>query len=58
MYAADLEGTLHYADPTVAIDWPVPGDAEVHISDKDCNAKRLSEFQSPFHFDPAESAAR
>jgi dTDP-4-dehydrorhamnose 3,5-epimerase len=50
MYTPNLEGTLHYADPTVGVVWPVPHDATTHTSDKDRNAKMLADIHSPFRF--------
>lgn len=51
MYTRQLEGALHYADPTIAIDWPIPRDKTLQISDKDREAKMLADFHPPFRFD-------
>lgn len=42
-YAPESEGALHYNDPEVAIDWPLPEEA-LTLSEKDQNGARLKEL--------------
>ena len=47
VYSPEYDGGIHYT--SVGIDWP----AGLIISEKDRKLPRLSEFVSPFKFDPA-----
>jgi dTDP-4-dehydrorhamnose 3,5-epimerase len=46
-YAPAMEGGLHYADPLLAIDWPVAPSAIV-ASDKDRALPYFATFETPF----------
>jgi dTDP-4-dehydrorhamnose 3,5-epimerase len=49
-YAPELEGGLFWADPDLAVPWPVKSH-DVIISEKDARLPPLSEFISPFPYD-------
>jgi dTDP-4-dehydrorhamnose 3,5-epimerase len=46
-YAPDCEGTVHFADPDLGIDWGV-APAEAIVSDKDACAPSFADFRTPF----------
>ncbi len=46
-YAADCDGSVLWNDPDIAIDWGVDPE-NVILSNKDKNAQRFADFQSPF----------
>ncbi|WP_421704864.1 dTDP-4-dehydrorhamnose 3,5-epimerase [Aliiroseovarius sp.] len=49
-YAPDCDGALRFDDPEIGIDWGLaPGDAV--LSDKDRDAPRLADFDTPFTFE-------
>ena len=53
-YAPECDGSVHFADPHLGIDWGV-GPEEAVLSDKDAAAISFAEFQSPFAFEgPAQ----
>lgn len=45
-YAPQHERCIHWADNTLAIDWPIPKDAAPIISSKDSEGKPLSEAET------------
>jgi len=55
-YAPDLERTVAYDDPDVAIEWP---DLDLIVSERDRNAPRLAEIADglPFEWPQARSGA-
>lgn len=48
-YAPETEGSLHWDDPDIGIDWPLTG-API-LSEKDAIAPSLTDFESPFTFE-------
>jgi dTDP-4-dehydrorhamnose 3,5-epimerase len=52
-YDAELERTIAWNDPEVAIEWPMP-ESELIVSDRDSAAPRLSEIadELPFRWHP------
>lgn len=42
------EGGLMWNDPEIGIDWPVPENAELLLSEKDQHHQPLKDFESPF----------
>lgn len=46
-YAPEVDGALHWADPTLAIDWGIDPH-EAILSDKDAAAPGFAGFDSPF----------
>jgi len=55
-YAPTLEGGLHYADPLLAIDWPVAASAIV-ASDKDRALSYFATFETPFNAGKVDEVA-
>ena len=49
-YAPEAEGSMHFADPDLNINWGFPMDA-VTISDKDKVAPSFANLQSPFEYE-------
>jgi dTDP-4-dehydrorhamnose 3,5-epimerase len=49
-YAPEAEGSVHFADRDLNIDWGIPMDA-VTISDKDKMAPSFADLQSPFTYE-------
>ena len=47
VYAPDCDGTVHFADPDLAIDWGIAPKQAV-LSDKDASAPRLANWTNPF----------
>ena len=47
VYAPDCDGTVHFADPDLAIDWGIDP-AQAVLSDKDASAPRLANWTNPF----------
>lgn len=45
-YAPETEGSIHWNDPEIGIEWPLEG--EVVVSAKDADAPMLSDVDSPF----------
>lgn len=43
-YAPGDEGGIYYADPDIGIDWPVPSDMELILSDKDRKWPGISHY--------------
>lgn len=50
VYAPDCDGSVYYDDPAFDLAWQVSPDAAI-LSDKDRNAVRFAEFDSPFVFE-------
>lgn len=48
-YDAKADGAVHWASPSLAIDWPAPA-ANITLSEKDARAIDFAEFQSPFSY--------
>ncbi len=46
-YAAEHEGGIHFADPELAIDWPVAANEAV-LADRDRAFPSFRDFVSPF----------
>jgi len=51
-YAPEAEGAVHYADPDLAIDWGIDLSSAM-VSDKDAEAARFADWQSPFLWEAA-----
>ncbi|RKF13474.1 dTDP-4-dehydrorhamnose 3,5-epimerase [Roseovarius spongiae] len=49
-YAPECDGAVRWDDPDIGIDWGL-GDTTPTLSEKDANAPRLRDFQSPFRHD-------
>lgn len=49
VYAPDCDGSVYFDDPDLGIDWGVTAD-EAILSEKDKNAQRFAEFESPFTY--------
>ena len=47
-YDPSDEGCLMWNDPEIGIDWPVPENAELLLSEKDQHHQPLKDFESPF----------
>ena len=47
-YDPSDEGGLMWNDPEIGIDWPVPENAELLLSEKDQHHQPLMDFESPF----------
>lgn len=47
-YVPDCDGAVRFDDPDIGIDWSISGEAA--ISDKDANAPRWADFDSPFTY--------
>ena len=47
-YDPSDEGGLMWNDPEIGIDWPVPENAELLLSEKDQQHQPLKDFESPF----------
>ena len=47
-YDSSDEGGLMWNDPEIGIDWPVPENAELLLSEKDQHHQPLKDFESPF----------
>ena len=47
-YDPSDEGGLMWNDPEFGIDWPVPENAELLLSEKDQHHQPLKDFESPF----------
>lgn len=49
-YSPECDGAVAWDDPDIGIDWPqIAG--EVTLSDKDRNAPRLADFETPFNWE-------
>ena len=48
VYHPEDEGGLMWNDPEIGIDWPVPENAELLLSEKDQHHQPLKDFESPF----------
>jgi len=46
-YAPDCDAGVHFADPDLGVDWPVPA-GEAVLSEKDGKLPRLKDFDNPF----------
>ncbi|MEM7470542.1 MAG: dTDP-4-dehydrorhamnose 3,5-epimerase [Pseudomonadota bacterium] len=46
-YAPECDGAVHYASPTLGIDWQL-GDTQPELSGKDADAIDFADFVSPF----------
>lgn len=53
-YAPECDGGVRWNDPDIAIDWGLTGEAV--LSGKDAEAPLLADFDSPFTYDPEQSA--
>jgi dTDP-4-dehydrorhamnose 3,5-epimerase len=51
-YAAEAEGGIHFADPALAIAWPVAA-ADIIASERDRALPKLADIVSPFAMEPA-----
>lgn len=49
-YSQPHDGAVHYADPELAIDWPLAGQ-EPSLSAKDAAAQGIDGFDNPFRFE-------
>lgn len=47
-YDPSDEGGLMWNDPEIGIEWPIPENAELLLSEKDQHHQPLKEFESPF----------
>lgn len=47
LYNVESEGSIHYADPDLAISWPNMENTPL-VSDKDLNAPSFQDLESPF----------
>ena len=47
-YDPSDEGGLMWNDPEIGIDWPVPENAELLLSEKDQHHQPMKDFESPF----------
>ena len=50
VYAPECDGSVHFADPEIGIDWGIDPAAAV-VSDKDAKAPTLKEWTSPFEYE-------
>jgi len=50
VYAPDCDGSVYFDDPDLGIDWGV-STADAILSDKDRNAVKFAEFESPFTYE-------
>lgn len=50
-YAPDHDGGIRWDDPTIGIDWPLPGGVKPELSAKDAVQPLLTNFDSPFTYD-------
>lgn len=50
-YTAAHDGGLHWNDPEIDVDWPLPKDCKPHLSPKDQKQPFLHGFDSPFVYD-------
>lgn len=50
VYAPECDHTIHFADPTIGIDWGIPH-ADAILSEKDAKASGLDGFKSPFELE-------
>ncbi|MCV2877666.1 dTDP-4-dehydrorhamnose 3,5-epimerase [Sedimentimonas flavescens] len=48
-YAPECDGAIRFDDPDIGIDWGIDASQAI-LSDKDANAPRLRDFESPFVF--------
>lgn len=46
-YSPTHDGGIHFADPTIGVEWPVPADRAV-VSEKDARLPPFTGFVSPF----------
>lgn len=53
-YAPECDGSVHFADPQIGVDWGIPVEAAL-LSEKDAAAVSFSEFQSPFIYEESGS---
>ncbi|MEL7027770.1 MAG: dTDP-4-dehydrorhamnose 3,5-epimerase [Pseudomonadota bacterium] len=49
-YAPEADGAVYWADPDLAVDWGL-SEADAVVSDKDRNAVRFADFDTPFAYD-------
>ena len=49
-YAPKTEGSVHFADPQLAIDWHLGANKAV-ISDKDAEGVLFADFKTPFQYE-------
>ena len=49
-YDPSDEGGLMWNDPEIGIDWPVPENAELLLSEKDQHHQPLKDFESPLRW--------
>ena len=50
-YAPAEDGGVHWDDPAIGIDWPIPAGAVPELSPKDVKQPLLADFASPFLYD-------
>ncbi|WP_116598137.1 dTDP-4-dehydrorhamnose 3,5-epimerase [Primorskyibacter marinus] len=50
VYAPACDGTVHFADPEIGIDWGIDPASAV-LSDKDAKAPMLADWTSPFEYE-------
>lgn len=50
LYAPQSDGGIHWSDPDIGIDWPLPAGGAI-LSEKDLVLPRLKDFDSPFAYD-------
>lgn len=53
VYAPDCDGGVHFADPTLAIDWGIAPEMAI-LSGKDAKAQSFADFDSPFTYEPPQ----
>jgi dTDP-4-dehydrorhamnose 3,5-epimerase len=49
-YAPEHDSGILWSDPLLAIDWPIPANADVALSDKDRRQRSFAEFSGPFSY--------
>jgi dTDP-4-dehydrorhamnose 3,5-epimerase len=50
VYAPDCDGSVYFDIPEIGLDWGIPP-ADAMLSDKDRDAVRFADFNSPFQFE-------
>lgn len=56
-YSPEHAHGLHWADPDIAIAWPIPDGVKPILSDRDDRLPPLAELVSPFTYEPTTLAA-
>ncbi len=57
-YSPDCDRSIQYNDPAIACDWGLSTGDEVHLSDKDQNARPFSDAEGIFTYEGPEGATR